>query len=310
MERPCLIGHLCLHPTCRHLQQLSTCFRVIFTQHATGLGSVRRISTNQRLLVRFLPPQGYGSRVTIDITNEGPLNLDAQRALTESYIRLRYGQTGVYTETNRSELPDGRIRILFNYNDTNGGTGLETLFIQQAGPYFVVLRVFLSDTDANKLSGALDAVVASLSVDALAAWGTRVAAINPAELLITNTAIWQDDEGFTYFAGELYNAAPSDIMDAELKLTFCGEGGVILAEVSAPIGLTIIEQGGSAPFGLALEGLQSDVTVCARQASAKPAEIIPSYTNALLLEPATGFDDDDNLVLTGKVTNPEFYSGH
>ena len=58
-------------------------------------------------------------------------------------------------------------------------------------------------------------------------------------------------------------------MDAELKLTFCGEGGVIQAEVTAPIGLTIIERGSSAPFGLALEGLPTGVTVCTRQASAK-----------------------------------------
>ena len=68
--------------------------------------------------------------------------------------------------------------------DRQGATGRETLTIHQIGPFFAALRVFLSDRDTASLGLVLNSLAGSFQVDASAPWGTRVAAINPAELRI------------------------------------------------------------------------------------------------------------------------------
>ncbi|HEC21881.1 MAG TPA: hypothetical protein ENI95_03070 [Chloroflexi bacterium] len=262
-------------------------------------------STDQRLLVRLLPPIGYGSRATVDITNEGPLPPQEVRSLAESYLRLHYAGNPAYAEINRAELPDGRLQFVFLYDDGRGASGRETLYIQQVGPYFAALRVFLSDKDTIFLGSALDTLVASFSVDALAVWGSQVAAINPAELLLVNTSLWRGDDGLTYYMGEVYNASPADIMNVRVRVAICNATGVVLAEAGGAAALRTVQRGDSVPFSLAVEGLPAEVEVCLEQAEAEPARPDPTYTRALALDADAGLDSRGNLVVRGAVTNPE-----
>ncbi len=266
-------------------------------------------SNERRLLTRLIPPIGFGSRVTVDITNEGLLSAEEVRNLAESYIHLHYASELGYTEVNRAELPDGRLQVVFFYNDNRGASGRETLTIEQVGVYFVALRVFLSDKDTFYLSGALETMASSFSVDSSATWGTRVAAINPAELAIVNTSLWRDKAGLTHYMGEVYNASPSDITAVQVRIAFCNNIGVVIAEAVQPAALERVRQGGSNPFSLTLENLPADVTVCSAQASAEPAQMNPFYVSDLGLDSVAGFADQQ-LVVQGRVTNHNLLPVH
>jgi hypothetical protein len=266
-------------------------------------------SNERRLLTRLIPPIGFGSRVTVDITNEGLLSAEEMRNLAESYIHLHYAPESGYTEINRAELPDGRLQVVFFYNDNRGASGRETLTIEQVGAYFVALRVFLSDKDTFHLSGALETMASSFSVDPSAVWGTRVAAINPAELAVVNTSLWRDKAGLTHYMGEVYNASPSDITAVQVRVAFCNNIGVVIAEVIQPAVLERVRQGGSTPFSITLEGAPADVVVCSTQPSAEPAQMNPFYISDLGLDSVAGFADQQ-LVVQGQVTNRNLLPVH
>jgi len=264
-------------------------------------------SSDQRLLVRLLPPVGYGSRVTVDITNEGPLPPQEISALADSYIRLHYAAQPNYTEINRAELPDGRLQFVFQYADGRGAAGRETLYIQQAGPYFTALRVFLSNRDAPYLSGALETLVASFAPDASILWGSAVASINPAELLIANSTLWQNDD-ITYYMGEVYNASPAEIMDVQVRIALCSEEGVVLAELTRPVALRTAPSGGTVPFSVAFENMPDDPQVCIEEVAAVPARPDPTYSQDLLLDTGTTVGRGGSLIVGGTVTNPTLTS--
>jgi len=261
-------------------------------------------STAHRLLVRLLPPIGYGSRVTIDVSNEGPLTPEEVRQLAASYIRLNYEQVPGYTEVSRSDLPDGRLQFVYLYDDHRGATGRETLIIQQAGPYFAALHLFLSDRETASLSAMLDAIAASFVIDPLAGWGSTVAAINPAELRVVNALLWRDRSGVTHYTGELYNASPADVSDAQIAVAFCDASGVVLAETSQPVGLRVIPRGASGAFGISIEALPEGVTICLERPSALPARPDPAYTTALSLQAAVSYHQwRRDLTFEGPITN-------
>jgi hypothetical protein len=261
-------------------------------------------SSEQRLLVRLLPPVGYGSRVTVDITNEGALPPQEVSALAESYVRLHYVEQPGYAEINRAELPDGRLQFVFQYSDGRGASGRETLYIQQAGPYFAALRVFLSNRDAPYLSGALETLVASFAPDASIQWGSAVASINPAELLIANSTLWQGDDDITYYMGEVYNASPAAIMDAQVRVALCSEEGVVLAELTRPTALRTAPSGGTVPFSIAFENVPDDPQVCIEEVAAVPARSDPTYSQDLLLDARTVIGRYGSLIVQGTLTNP------
>jgi hypothetical protein len=261
-------------------------------------------STPQRLFVRMLPPMGYGSRITIELVNEGPLTPDGVRQLAESYIRLNYADTSGYSEINRSDLSDGRLQYVFLYDDRRGATGRETLTIQQAGPFFTAMRVFLSDRDAASLGVALEQVAGSLQVDAAAPWGTEVAAINPAELQITHTLLWRDRLGVTYYGGDLLNASPADISNASVTVSFCDKAGISVAQITQPIDLHVVLKGTSAPFGITVEELPADVRVCSETANADPAMPDPNFTTAASLAANVSYNQwRRDLTIDGPITN-------
>jgi len=262
-------------------------------------------SNDQRLLVRYIPPVGYGSRVTVDVTNEGPLPPYEVQALAESYVHLNFtGSDKGYTEIDRSELPDGRLQFVFLYDDGRGAEGRETLYIRQVGPYFSALRVFLSDKDTFYLSQALDTMTASFAVDPLAVWGTAVAAINPAELLVTNSLLWRDKDGGTHFTGEVYNASPASITNISVRVAFCTETGIVQNEITRAPALRVVKSGRSSPFGFTVENLPEGITVCAQQVNADPAPPMPMYTTALSIEPSARLNSAREIELSGTLANP------
>lgn len=261
-------------------------------------------SNERQLLVRFLPPIGFGSRITVDVTNQGPVAPEDLDPIIESYIQLNYVETGNYTEVSRDELADGRRQIIFLYDDRLGASGRETLYIQQTGPYFSAMRVFISDRDGFFMNEAVETIVASYSVDSLAVWGTAVAAINPAEMLLLNTYVWQDRTGITYFMGELSNASRSEIFGIEMKIAFCNSAGVVLTEVEASPGLDRIRSGRSSPFVASADDLPNDVTICLQEVSARPARPDPFYTDGLSLTAEASLNFRRQLVIRGTLNNP------
>jgi hypothetical protein len=276
----------------------------VFTLNLPDDWEVLDESTDRRLFVRMLPPVGYGSRVTVDVTNEGSLSPQEVSALAESYIRLHYAEQPGYAEINRAELPDGRLQFVFQYTDGRGAAGRETLYIQQVGPYFTALRVFLSNRDAPYLSGALETLVASFALDDSILWGSAVASINPAELLIANSTLWQDRDDVTYYMGEVYNASPAEIMNAQVRIALCSEEGVVLAELTRPVALRTAPSGGTVPFSIAFENIPDDPQVCIAEVTAIPARPDPSYSQDLLLDTGTVIGRYGSLIVQGTVTNP------
>ncbi len=286
-------------------------------RHSTGVFSISLPdnwdvlddSTEQRLLVKFIPPAGYGSRVTIEITNEGEFLPENLHALIESYIHLRYAGNPAYTEQNRIELPDGRLQITFAYDDGSGAKGQETLLAGQDGSYFAALRVFLADEDILRLGAAMGTMSASFSVDPLASWGRQVIAINPAEILLVNTSFWQGQTGTVYYMGEVYNASSVDITDIRLRVAFCDASGVIRAETDEILTPKLIRSGETFPFGIAIEGTPQELNVCSRQITADPASPDPAHTTANVHVSNTQYNQwRRDLKIEAEVTNPALRS--
>jgi hypothetical protein len=261
-------------------------------------------SSDLRLLVSCIPPIGYGSRVTVDVTNEGPLPPENVRVLAESYVHLHYLGTGNYSEISRAELPDGRLQFVFQYDDSIGAKGRETLYIQQAGPYFTALGVFLAEKDTYTLINALDAIAASFSVDPLAVWGGEAAEIDPDSLKLVNTALWQDEDGIYYYMGEVRNDTTFHIAGIKVRAALCDQSGIVVADVSKSAALDWIEAGGSTPFSVTIEDAPDKVSVCAAQASAIPANYDTGYTTGLSIEPEASYNDDNQIRIEGTITNP------
>jgi hypothetical protein len=261
-------------------------------------------SNGTRLLVAFVPPAGYGSRVTVDVTNEGPLAPDAVQMLAGSYIHLNFESSPAYTEISRTDLSDGRLQVVYLYEDGLGAAGRETLVVRQVGPYFTALRIFLSETDTYLLSDALDAIAASFLVDPLAIWGSEAAAVEPAALQLRGTSLWRDADGLTYFMGEVVNSSGRDLVDVQVRVALCDEAGIVLADVTQPAALTRVAAEGSSPFAAALPDLPEELSVCGQGVTAAPAEPDPRYTSTLLLDASAGYDTSRRLVIRGSVTNP------
>ena len=283
----------------RTIQHFSGVYRLIIPADWEAVDS----SSAQRLLVHYIPPRGYGSRVAVDVTNEGPLAPEDVRTLATSYVHLHFVNQPGYAEISRSELPDGRMQYVFLYDDGKGASGRETLHIRQVGPYFSTLRVFLADNDAYYLSGALDTITSSFEIDPLAIWGGELAAINPSELLLVNLSLWRDSEGITYYMGELYNASASDITDVQVRVALCDTSGIVMREVTQPAALDFVAPGGSTPFAASVEGLAAGATVCAQEATANPATPDRNYTTALTLDPTASYSTEGELIIRGRVTN-------
>lgn len=261
-------------------------------------------STDRRLLVRFDPPLGYGSRVTVDVTNEGQLSPQQVLERLQSYVQLNYSANIAYSQIGQDLLADGRLQAVFLYNDGKGGKGQETLTAQLVGPYFVVLRIFVSDGDQQMLTTALSSMAASLMVDPQAAWGSQVAAINPAELLMINKLLWQDRSKGTHYTGEVYNASPSDASNIQIRAAICDKNGIVLKEVTGETALRVIPKGATIPFSFFVEGMPSAVTICAEQITAEPARTNPTYTTALTLETSGKLNPRRQLLVQGTVSNP------
>jgi hypothetical protein len=280
-------------------------------QHASGVfglaiptdWEVLDGSDTQRLAVRFIPPVGYGSRVGVEVTNEGPLPPPQVAALAESYVHLHYTNQPGYTEINRAEMPDGRLQFVFLYDDGRGGSGRETLTIRQAGPYFTALRVFLANRDTFYLTSALETMVASFTADPLAVWGSVAEEIRPSDLAVINASLWRDPDGVAYYMGEIYNAAPASVADVHIQVALCSSG-IVMADIAQPTLLRTVDPGSSTPFAVTFPDVPEDAVVCAEQASASPATPDPRYTTALTIEPDAGYDADDHLVIQGEITNP------
>lgn len=261
-------------------------------------------STDRRLLVRFDPPLGYGSQVTVDVTNEGQIAPQQVLERLQSYLQLNYSTKPAYRQISQDLLADGRIQAVFLYDDGKGGEGQETLTAQLVGPYFVVLRIFVSDGDQQMLTTALSSMAASLMVDPQAAWGSQVAAINPAELLMINKLLWQDRSKGTHYTGEIYNASPSDAGNIQIRAAICDKNGIVLKEVTGEAALRVIPKGATIPFSVLVEGLPSGVTICSEQITAEPARSDSTYTTALAVETNARLNPRRQLVVEGTVSNP------
>ncbi|MBN1313777.1 MAG: hypothetical protein JXB30_20410 [Anaerolineae bacterium] len=261
-------------------------------------------STDRHILVRFDSPVGFGSRFMVDIENEGELSQQEVLDRLHSFIQLNYSNKPAYSQISQDLLADGRIQAVFLYNDGQGGKGQETLTVQQVGPYFVGLRIFLAENDKSLLSAALSSVAASMMVDPQAAWGNQVAAINPAELLVINSLLWRDRSKVTHYTGEIYNASPSDAGNIKVRVAICDKNGIVLKEVTGEPALRVIAQGATIPFSVVVEDMPSDVTACSEQVEAEPARPDSSYTTALAIESGAKLDARRQLVVEGSISNP------
>lgn len=283
-------------------------------QHSTGVFALNipddweviDDSSAQRLILHFVPPAGYGSRVQVDLRYTGPITAEQISALIDESLAPLLSSG--YSEIARSELADGRIEIMLDYDDGRGGRGAERVLVGVYGPYFAVSRYFLATSDEYTLRQALEAMASSFSVDALAGWGSAVAAINPAELLIVNTYQWVDEEDVLHFSGELYNAAPATIVDALLLVGFCDQNGTVLAELRQAPAVSRVTSGGRVPFAVTLSGLPEAVQVCVSTASARPEPAIPTLSTGLLISPGQASLLEEALVVDGSISNPELAS--
>ena len=261
-------------------------------------------STDQRLLVRFIPPVGFGSRLTVDVTSPGPLTVDQMHGEAESYIARNYVSNTAYHEISRGDLPDGRFEVRFAYNDGRGAIGTETLLIQQAGSFFVAVRIFVSDADQPSLGALADSVAAGITVDPKANWGSSVGAINPAELLILDTTLWPANSDHTYYFGDVYNASPSAIANVQVKITLCDSQGAVTSQLTQSGLVKQMVKGGKVPFMFTLDKPQKGITVCSQSATADPAKADPTYTTSLAVQINSKLRGGFVVSLDGTVGNP------
>lgn len=262
-------------------------------------------STGERLLVRYLPPPGYGSRVRVEVTHEGPQTPEQVGALVESYVRLHYNGDDGYEELSREVGPDGETRLTFRYDDGQGAAGQETVILRQAGPYFAALSVFLADDDAPRLAQALDTVAGSFRVEPQAQWRPGPVAVNPAELVIANTALWESEDdvwGWVY-SGELTNASPGAVTEVEVRVVLCDTRSVVVSEFRGEVGLSVIPAGASSPFALRLGDLASGLSVCSEQAEGVGAAQDTPITTELQVE-GSASSGGDVIAVQGQVANP------
>ncbi|MBN1427442.1 MAG: hypothetical protein JXB07_03595 [Anaerolineae bacterium] len=261
-------------------------------------------STDRHILVRFDSPVGFGSRFIVDIENTGELSSQAVLDRLQSFIQMNYSAIPAYGQISQDLLADGRIQAVFLYNDGRGGKGQETLTVQQIGPYFTGLRIFLAENDKSVLTTALSSVASSMMVDPQAAWGNQVAAINPAELLVINSLLWRDKSKATHYTGEIYNASPANAGNIQVRVSICDKNDIILKEVTGEPALRVIPKGATIPFSIVVEDLPADVTVCSERVNAEPARSDSNYTTALTIESDAKLDARRQLVVSGTVSNP------
>lgn len=263
-------------------------------------------SSERRLRVRYLPPAGYGSRVTVEVTNEGPLTPEQVAELAASTVHQTYDGSTEYELIDQTADEDGTLRYTFAYDDGQGGAGQETLLVRQSGPYFAALRVFLAAEDEDTLTQALDTVEQSFRVDAAAQWSTGSAAVNPAALLVENTALWDSDNDVwgTVFSGEVINASETAITDVTVRLVLCDSRGVVMGEYNGGAGLSVVEPGGVTPFALHLGDVIDGLEVCSQSAEAAPAPASTAYTVDLQVQADAGQTNSGDVVVQGQVSNP------
>jgi hypothetical protein len=131
-----------------------------------------------------------------------------------------------------------------------------------------------------------------------------VGAINPAELLIVNTQLWQVRSDRAYYYGEVYNASPSTIANVVVKISVCDQAGAVLSEVTQPATLKQMVKGGTDPFVFTFEKPPRGINVCAQSATADPARADPSYTTSLTIEVTNRPQGGFALAVERKITNP------
>ena len=263
-------------------------------------------STEQLLRTRLLPPPGYGSRVTVEVSNEGELEPDAVRGEFEQALRLYTVEeaNGTYTQTGRASDESGlRYEAIYAYDDGRGGRGTERFIGQQVGPYFALLRIFIAEEDIFTLSGTMETMAAGLAINADAGWGSPVAAINPAELPIIDSLLWQDDEEITYWAGQVRNNSPTAVDNPLITVALCDESEVVVAEVTQEMTISRIGQGGTIPFGFTFADLPDDLTVCQQSVTGIPAQPERDLINALSVTTQVDRAAGIELLVTGLVTN-------
>jgi hypothetical protein len=280
-------------------------------QHPTGVFALnvpvswRAVdeTTVERILVNIEPPLGYGSRIMVDITHEGALTPDEVEQIIEGYLRLRYADDPAYTEINRTRLPDGRLQVTYLYDDRAGVTGRETVYLQQVGPYFSALRVFLTDDEALTFGSVVEAMVAGYVVDPLAGWSGQASGLGADELRLLNTMTWQRENGVIVVQGEVYNDTESAVEEVIVEAAACNPDGVVLAEMSAQVPNRVLPPGGFAPFSLAFEGVPDFASTCVMRANGSPAGTpAPDQAN-LQLERTANFNEKGQLVVQGTLTN-------
>ncbi len=256
------------------------------------------------LRLRFIPPPGYGSRMSLTITNVGPLVPDAQRALADSRIADIFESDPRYSAISRTDDGVGRFIATADYNDGAGGTGQETMVLQQVGPFFAVERAFLADTDQSLLGDILRQSAESLYIDPLAIWGSRAVGINPAELLITNDRVWMAGDT-TIYAGDVFNGSSYAISGIQVHAAFCSAAGAVRREVIEDAIVTDAGPGERVPFYIMAEDLPRNLTVCISQVTAEPAIDDPLAAHSLTTTLSLGQDERGDTAVLGQIINQE-----
>lgn len=255
------------------------------------------------LNLRFIPPLGYGSRMSLAITNEGPLTPEAQVTMAESVIADTYLSDPRYSHLARTDDGVGRFIVTADYDDGTGGTGSETMILQQVGPFFAVQRIFLATSDRDVLGESLEVSAESLYIDTLAIWGSQAASINPAELLITNDRVWTSGSK-TIYAGDIYNASPHRVSELQVRVAFCSSAGAIRREVIEPALIDEINPGQRSPFYIVSEDMPRNTGVCISQVTAKPATENPRIIHSLEVTFSLERDNRGEYLAIGRIVNP------
>lgn len=296
-------------------------FQLIFRtfQHASNVFSVslpenwrtRDDSTEERLLVGLEPPLGFASRVTVDVTYESDLSLDDLAALIDGYLELFYASNPNYTEINRANLPDGRVQVTYLYNEPTGASGREVVYLEQEGPYFSALRVFVADSDNVILTNAIDQLVESYTLNPTARWGEpAIAEITPDDLAVVGLNGLVDAQGNYWVMGRLQNNWDQDMEALAVSAGVCDPNGVVIAERASLLVSDVLPTGGQVPFAVDfgfIEGFTDDLRPCLVEPVAEPAGTLAAQSyNQFTVTHNAAFDpeaDNPALVINGTLQN-------
>lgn len=279
-------------------------------------------STGTAINVEFSPPGSpepllgvyvVTARADLPIATPYPGSVSASGspeldAMIDAYRQAFYSEGGAaYREIARDAQPDGSLRIKFVL-EAPGRITQHNDFIQVVGPYFVALRVQLSDDPAQMRT--LSRVINTLQVNRDAGWmsggETAQTAVQDA-IGFASLNAWVDRNSGLEVVGQIVNNSAGSLEFIRIEALLYDAENRLLATQDNFVSSDLVQPGEYAPFAIVFtEGMPPGTIRYELHASARYADVnSQTFYGAgnFSISSQAEFDSSGFLVVSGVVTN-------